>query len=330
MNWIPLASQRLDVDPSQLCQKGTLSNPQLAKDDNYARAIQEAWREEFQLRDRDACLSESTPITFKDTEGTPLYGHVVRRQGSSSSSSTLVPGIVLFHTAAGPHDVCLHWKADSLVTDTDTFYDGCVVLIADILSDDIGWGWNSDRSKYNQARAHVMKEDEDRVCRRLQSRIEAAINALVSIPGVDSNRLGAMGWCLGGRACLELARMQWPGVKVMVTFHGVFDGNFPASSSDASDDDEKCRVLICNGADDPFVSQEMLDAALATFQRHSCRARTTSFEGARHGFTNPAQYFNPNPAFGYNREAATQSWRDACSLLQDELAVASSTVESSK
>jgi len=307
------------VEPSVLAKTGTVATPQLAKDVDYARAVQEAWREETEAR---TFTSESTPITYKDNEGTPLYGHLVRRI-DAQSTTTSVPGIVLFHTAAGPHDLCMHWKADSLVTDVSTFPDGCVVLVADILSDDVGWGWNSDRTKYNEAREWVLSPNDDGICSRFQSRLQAALDALKAIPGVDSSRMAAMAWCLGGLAVVELGRMQAPSMKAMVTFHGVFDGKPPLPPADGSsgkDSSNVCKVLICNGTQDPFVSQDMLDAAVATLQQNSCRVSVLSLDGARHGFTNPAQDFNPHPSFGFNQEAATKSWTFACSLLQRELA----------
>jgi dienelactone hydrolase len=63
----------------------------------------------------------------------------------------------------------------------------------------------------------------------------------------------------------------------------------------------------------------MVDAAMATFRRHSCLVTLLSLEGARHGFTNPAQDFNPNPSFGFNADAANKSWHAATLLLKNEL-----------
>jgi dienelactone hydrolase len=36
---------------------------------------------------------------------------------------------------------------------------------------------------------------------------------------------------------------------------------------------------------------------------------------ARHGFTNPAQVHNDNPAFGYHAASAQKAWRQALALL---------------
>lgn len=40
---------------------------------------------------------------------------------------------------------------------------------------------------------------------------------------------------------------------------------------------------------------------------------------AKHGFTNPAQEFNPNPAFAYDAEAASKAWKQAVALLRRTL-----------
>jgi dienelactone hydrolase len=36
---------------------------------------------------------------------------------------------------------------------------------------------------------------------------------------------------------------------------------------------------------------------------------------ALHGFTNPAQVHNENPAFGYHPESSNKAWRQALALL---------------
>lgn len=318
MDWSDLQTQRLNVDPTTLAARGTIDKPRTAKDADYAAAIQQAWRQE-----KSTCTSETASIIYKDNGGTPLYGHVMRRVGTLPSIK--VPGILLFPTAAGPHDICLDWKADSLVNDQEIFPNGCIVLVADILSDNIGWGWDSNREKYSEAKEHVLSTstNDDGVCHRLQRRLQAAIDTLLSIPGVDSTSLAALGWCLGGRAILELGRMQVPGMRAMVSFHGVFDGKVPSphDSIQARAFHNDTKVLICNGMEDPFVSSEMLDAAVATFERHSCQVTLSNLRGAKHGFTNPAQDFNPNPSFGFNAKAANISWTAACNLLQSQLGI---------
>lgn len=314
MEWAPLAPARLSVEPEALVT-GTI--PQLAKDVDYARAIQEAWKSE---RSSDAAAeSESTPFTYQDANGENCYGHLIRRKGDTAT--TKIPGILFFHTGAGPHDVCLHWKADSLVTNRDVFPDGCIVLVADILSDDVGWSWSADRSKYNAARGSVLAVDDSNGTTRtnLQVKIQAALDALTSsMPDVvDESRLGAMGWCLGGHSVLELSRMKPSGLKAMATFHGVFDGiPPPASSKGTEESDGGCQILICNGAEDPFVSESTLQNAVETMQQHGHTVTLLELQGAKHGFTSPAQDFNPNEAFGFNEEGAQLAWSSSLDLFK--------------
>jgi hypothetical protein len=119
------------------------------------------------------------------TVGDHFYGTLIRRKMEEGATFSNVPGLLFFHTGAGPNDVFLQWKADSLVTNDDIFPDGCVVFIADILGDDIGWAWNFDRTRYNAARDFVLAPDDSGARIQLQSTIMAAVNALKSVPGVD-------------------------------------------------------------------------------------------------------------------------------------------------
>lgn len=314
---------RSALDPEQLVK----GSPQMAKDLDYANAVISAWSEDEATMiahgTRSADSSETRLIEYQDSNnGTTLYGHLIRRHKTSHDKK--IPGVLLFHTGAGPHDISLLWKADLLATNQKIFPDGCVVLVTDILSDDTGWAWGSDRTKYNEARTKVLdaktKSGERHV---LQSRIRAALKGLQeAAPEVDMTRLCALGWCLGGHSILELGRMMIPGMKAMITFHGVFDGASPAASEQnvvSSKANGLADILICNGQLDPFVSQPVLHNAIDTLKTHGHNVRLLQLEGAKHGFSNPAQDFNPNEAFAYNRDAAHESWTEALKLLQAQL-----------
>jgi dienelactone hydrolase len=233
-DWTDLCPESLVSAPclieQTLCQPPASDGdpPQFAKDVKYATAVLDAWRE------TDAA-AEWTPKTYADASGTNLYGHFVRR----CTGDETVPGIVLFHTGAGPHDLFLLWKAASLVNE------GYVVLIADLLSDPTGYSWSPDRSFYNKARDKLFRiESNQRPV--LQERIQAAVDTLKGTPGVDSTRLAALGWCLGGHAILELCRMNIS-LKSMATFHGVFD---TLPWKDQPQALSGCEILISHGVDD--------------------------------------------------------------------------------
>ena len=101
----------LNLDPSTLSKEEKSNNrPQLAKDEEYASAILTAWKKEVANRDReDNERSVSSPITYQCNDGSSLYGHIYRRSSSTTTNYDTIeerslPGIILFHTGAGPRE----------------------------------------------------------------------------------------------------------------------------------------------------------------------------------------------------------------------------------
>jgi dienelactone hydrolase len=323
--WQPLDPESLVAAPclieQTLCQQ-TDQNAQLAKDLDYAKAVLEKWKddEDFSWR------AVWKPVVYQDKSSpqTNLHGYCIRKQVHQDADvDKKVPGVVFFHTGAGPHDLFLLFKAVSLVNSVDE--KDMVVFIADILGDESGWAWDGDRTRYNLAREKVLavrKDGNGGISRPLlQKRITSAFGHLSSHESVD--RFAAFGWCLGGHSILEISRMQSlrPQIKAAATFHGVFDGMSPPPQ-DVAPADFSSRsavdVLICHGTEDPFVSPESLESALATFQAYGCRTSLLQLP-AKHGFTNPAQDFNPNPAFAFHPDAASKAWQQAVNLVKTTL-----------
>src|SRR5476651_1543020 len=86
----------------------------------------------------------------------------------------------------------------------------------------------------------------------LRARGRAALATLAALPQVDTNRLGAIGFCFGGSVALELAR-DGADLKAVVSFHGVLATRSPAASGKV-----KASVLVCTGADDPLAPSEQV------------------------------------------------------------------------
>lgn len=333
----------------------------LAKDEGFAKAVLDIWASERE-NDDNWVLCNISSIVYNNIDSedhgelytddssfrfvterpkeVPLFGYIVRPSHIlENDNSKQLPGVVLFHTGAGPSDVTMMWKADSLI---HALGGECVVLIADLVSDRSGKAWEP--SEWYAPRREVLMSvganDRGELCRHvLQHRIHSAVEVLQSLSFVDSGRIGAMGWCLGGRAISELARMSLPGVACGISYHGVVDGG--GVEDDKNSDDptvEACRdngsagdnrhqqqissgmkVLLCNGADDPFVSDSDLEACTKSFAKNGVDWRLISYENARHGFTNPAQDLNPSEAFGFHEKAAMESWNEGIELLKETL-----------
>ena len=318
------ATEILSLDPSDL-SKSSSTGPQLAKDVEYAQAIMKAWTLDASERTASTCRHVEYKCNNKD--GTSLYGCIYRRSQliENNTNTSSIPGLILFHTGAGPQDMFLRWKADSLVNDKELFPNGCVVLIADIIGDREGWAWN-DRLKYETIRKSILIPDEKGERNELKCRIQAAIDTLSAQPGVDAGKIAALGFCMGGHPILECARMNLPAVKALISYHGVFDGveklshvsssDTASSKSDDNVSTSKPDVLVCTGEDDPFVGKQDLTLATAMFNDIGCNCRVMNFQNTKHGFTNPAQDYNPSDAFAFNEDSYLQSWSATRDLLK--------------
>ena len=143
-----------------------------------------------------------------------------------------------------------------------------------------------------------------------RQRLRAAVKALANLPEAAGLPIGAIGFCMGGQAALELAREGAP-LFAAVSFHGLLDTDMPAEPGAVS-----ARILVCHGDADPMVPRaqvvkfwEEMDHAGADWHFHS-------YAQVKHGFANTDP--NPNPATGYNASADRQSW-SAMHALFDEV-----------
>jgi dienelactone hydrolase len=86
--------------------------------------------------------------------------------------------------------------------------------------------------------------------RVLRSRLSAALDALVHAGASDAHRSGAVGFCFGGLAALELAR-SGADLRAAVAIHGGLHTQLPARRHEV-----RARILVCIGARDPHVPRD--------------------------------------------------------------------------
>lgn len=335
LDWIDMDSFRESLSPSDLCPEyPSTCNPRLAKDVEYASAVLDAWEVDIVAYKNLPTASNKTVgarIEYKrKSDDTNLSGYLVARstliydsEKIQNGSTKSLPAIILFHTGAGPQDIFLRWKADMIVRDNIWGDDGCLVFIADIVSDSTGSTW-TDRDKYDTTRKSLLqytKREEDGVMRRWQLRqtIGAILDTLKLFDHVDNNKIAAMGWCMGGHPILELSTMEVDGVKALITFHGVFDGIHENDGNDDPIKDDNKSILICNGLSDPFVPTESLQFGKTVFEQNNWDVEVLNFDNVKHGFTNPAQDFNPSENFAFDKHAADCSWEATRRLLKRQL-----------
>lgn len=333
LDWISMDKFRRDCDSNISaisCPENTSRSTQrLAKDEAYARAVLDAWQREANKYSSNDIQTIGAKLEYRRrSDDKSLAGYLVTNKrlldSNQDQNHMAVPVVILFHTGAGPQDIFLRWKADSIARDKIWGDNGCIVFIADILSDSIGWTWQ-DRIRYDDERLKLLEYTQGSIDGALgrwylRESISAIFYCLEGINQVDKSKIGAIGWCMGGHPILELSTMDINGVKALITFHGVFDG---VSSINATIDNVaneiKSHVLVCNGKSDPFVSQESVEMCKAIMENHSCKVEVLNLENVRHGFSNPAQDFNPSESFAFDQNAANLSWKRMRELLQKQL-----------
>ena len=141
-----------------------------------------------------------------------------------------------------------------------------------------------------------------------RQRLHCALDALTrEAPGL---RQGAIGFCMGGQAVLELAR-DGADLAVVASFHGLLDTRAPAEQGSIT-----ARILVCHGDADPLVPREQVQAFWEEMDRAGADWHFHSYARVVHGFTNP----NRPPAGGpvaFDPSADRQSWAAMLSLFDE-------------
>ncbi len=116
----------------------------------------------------------------------------------------------------------------------------------------------------------------------MAARFNAARAQLAGHASVDPTRIGAVGYCFGGAVVLNMARTG-ADLDAVAGFHASLGLNTPAPAPGTV----KAKILVLNGADDPFVKREEYDALKKDLDAAKAEYRVIEYPGATHAFTNP-------------------------------------------
>ena len=147
----------------------------------------------------------------------------------------------------------------------------------------------------------------------LLERMQGALEAAKTIPGADPSRMGAMGYCFGGMAVLDLARAGGDKLKAAVTFHAGLEGNTLDNPKTLS-----TKILVLHGEDDPMVPPEVVAAFKEEMTAKKVDWQLHGYSQTVHAFTRPDAN---DPAFGavYNPSADRRSWQAMLNFFDETL-----------
>ena len=202
------------------------------------------------------------PVTYTDGQ-TTMKGFLVYDDAVTGKR----PGIIMVHEWWGitPH---IHNEAKKFAQQ------GYTALIADMYGD----AKTADNPKDAGALSGGVMKDPA----AMQSRFKAAQALLAKHATVNPQKIGAVGYCFGGAVVLNMARAGDDLVAV-AGFHASLGLNTPAPAPGTV----KAKILILNGADDPFVKREQYDALKKDFDAAKADYKIIEYPGAVHAFTNP-------------------------------------------
>lgn len=229
-----------------------------------------------------------------DVDGKSYQGYIAYDANSSG-----VPGVLVVHQWWG-HSDYVRMRADMLAEM------GYTALALDMY----GVGKTADHPETAQKFAEEVFNNMDAAAKRFN----AALKILKEHPTTDSTKTAAIGYCFGGAVVLEMAR-RGADLDAVTSFHGTL-----STPTTAGPGDVKAKILVLEGADDPFVPQDQIDAFKQEMEAAGADFRFVAYPGVVHGFTDPdatekGEKFDL--PLRYNATADRESWAEFTAFMED-------------
>ncbi|HTQ59142.1 MAG TPA: dienelactone hydrolase family protein [Candidatus Solibacter sp.] len=136
--------------------------------------------------------------------------------------------------------------------------------------------------------------------------LDAAYDYLAARRDVEANKIGSVGWCMGGGWSIKLA-MSEPKLAACIVNYG----SLPTEASSIAKID--APVLGNFGADDSGITPDSVHAFEAAMKAAGKSVDVKIYDGAGHAFQ------NPNNKQGYRPEATADAWARMTAFLKKSL-----------
>ena len=195
------------------------------------------------------------PVTYKAGD-TTMKGFVVYDDASRDKR----PGVLVVHEWWG---ITKHTRDEARKLASQ----GYTAFVVDMFGD----GKTADNPKDAGALSGSVRKD----AAVMMARFNAASAQLAKHATVDPGRIGAVGFCFGGSVVLDAARAG-ADLDGVAAFHTRLGAAGPA----AAPGKVKARVLVLNGADDPFIKPDQVDAFKKEMDAAKVNYRYVDYPGA--------------------------------------------------
>ena len=236
-------------------------------------------------------------LTSTSALGATAKGEMV----SYPSGEETISGFLVLPEGAGPHPALVviqeWWGLNDWVKEQAQKLadEGYVALAVDLYRGKVAT---------NPEEAHELMRGmpQDRAIRDLK----ATFAYLAARKDVNRNKIGSIGWCMGGGLSLQLA-IHEPKLAACVVNYG----SMPTDPADI----QKIRAPILGsfGAEDRGISPESVHTFEKAMKAADKKLDVKIYEGAGHAFQ------NPNNQSGYRPEATADSWNRTLAFLNRTL-----------
>lgn len=144
---------------------------------------------------------------------------------------------------------------------------------------------------------------------RATKELSGAVDHLLALDAVNSEKVGVVGFCMGGGLALAVACLRPDAIGACVPFYGVI----PWENLSPDFDRLEAPVLGHFAEKDAFFPPEKARSLEETLRAKGKRAEIIVYPGVDHAF------FNDTRPEVYDREAAVSAWERTVTFLRDNL-----------
>lgn len=227
------------------------------------------------------------------TDSTEMKGYIVYDESIEGKR----PGILVVHEWWGHNDYTR--ERATMLAEL-----GYTALAIDMYGDGKQAEHPEDAGKFS---GQVMSNMDE-----AKARFMKALETLKNHPSVNPEKIAAIGYCFGGSVVLTMANAGID-LDAVAAFHsGV---NLPIKPNHET---LKTKILVCNGADDPFITPESVEEFKAEMDSVGADYKYVAYENAVHAFTSKGadelgkKFDLP---LAYNENADNASWLELQTLL---------------
>ena len=249
--------------------------------------------ESKEITEELAVAVKGEEVTYA-TDSTNLRGYISYDRNAKEKR----PGVLIVHEWWG-HNNYVRQRADMLAEL------GYTAMAVDMYGDGKQADHPDDAGKFAMSVMTNLPE--------ATARFDAALDLLKTHATVDSEKIAAIGYCFGGSVVLTMAN-KGADLDAVAAFHsGV---QLPIMPNEKL----KAKVLVCNGADDPFISSDSVVAFKTALDTINADYKYFAYPGVKHSFTSKEADANGkkfNLPLAYDADADAKSWTSLQELLAE-------------